>query len=189
MVWGLLPLFLAGAGMSVARIGIIAAIYPGVWGLGQLVTGALSDRLGRKWLIVAGLWVQAAGIGLVVDAGSFSLWATAAALMGLGTALVYPTLLAAVSDVAHPEWRGSAVGVYRLWRDGGYAVGALLSGLLADMLGLSWAIGLIGGLTALSGLVVAAVMYETLPQRRDIDQRPALAPANPDTNSVKLTRS
>jgi MFS family permease len=189
MVWGLLPLFLAGAGMSVARIGIIAAIYPGVWGLGQLVTGALSDRLGRKWLIVAGLWVQAAGIGLVVAAGSFSLWATAAALMGLGTALVYPTLLAAVSDVAHPEWRGSAVGVYRLWRDGGYAVGALLSGLLADMLGLSWAIGLIGGLTALSGLVVAAVMYETLPQRRDIDQRPALAPANPDTNSVKLTRS
>jgi MFS family permease len=186
MVWGLLPLFLAGAGMSVARIGIIAAIYPGVWGLGQLVTGALSDRLGRKWLIVAGLWVQAAGIGLVVAAGSFSLWATAAALMGLGTALVYPTLLAAVSDVAHPEWRGSAVGVYRLWRDGGYAVGALLSGLLADMLGLSWAIGLIGGLTALSGLVVAAVMYETLPQRRASHPQLASNPAGPDTNSIKL---
>lgn len=162
MVWGLLPVFLAGAGLSVERIGIIAAVYPGVWGMGQLVTGALSDRLGRKWMIVAGLWVQAAGIGMVIAVHDFPLWVTAAALMGLGTALVYPTLLAAVSDVAHPEWRASAVGVYRLWRDGGYAVGALLSGVLADALGMNWAIGVIGGLTAISGFMVAVVMYETL---------------------------
>jgi MFS family permease len=166
MVWGLLPLFLAGAGLSIERIGLIAAVYPGVWGLGQLATGALSDRLGRKWMIAAGLWVQAVGIIMIVAARGFGMWITAAALMGLGTALVYPTLLAAVSDVAHPEWRGSAVGVYRLWRDGGYAVGALLSGLLADAFGIPIAIAAIGGLTALSGLVVARVMYETLPTRR-----------------------
>lgn len=162
MVWGLLPLFLADTGLNIERIGIIAAIYPGVWGISQLVTGALSDRLGRKWLIAVGLWVQAVGIVLVVLTQGFVAWVGAAALMGLGTALVYPTLLAAVSDVAHPEWRASAVGVYRLWRDGGYALGALLSGILADSLGLRWAIGAIAGLTALSGFVVAGVMYETL---------------------------
>ncbi len=188
MVWGLLPLFLAGAGLSVERIGIIAAVYPGVWGLGQLATGALSDRLGRKWMIVAGLWVQAAGIIMIVAARGFGMWVTAAALMGLGTALVYPTLLAAVSDVAHPEWRGSAVGVYRLWRDGGYAVGALLSGLLADAFGIPIAIAAIGGLTALSGLVVARVMYETLPQQEAINARPAAVPASLDTTPVKSTR-
>lgn len=168
MVWGVLPLFLAGAGLSVDRIGIVAAAYPGVWGVGQLVTGALSDRLGRKWMIAAGLWVQAAGIFMVVVTHGFALWVTAAALMGLGTALVYPTLLAAISDVAHPTWRASAVGVYRLWRDGGYAVGALLSGVLADALGLGWAIGAIGGLTAISGFVVAGVMYETLADKQQV---------------------
>jgi MFS family permease len=161
MVWGLLPIFLAGAGLSVERIGIVAAVYPAVWGMSQLVTGALSDRLGRKWMIAAGLWVQAAGIFMLVWVHGFALWVAAAVLMGLGTALVYPTLLAAVSDVAHPEWRGSAVGVYRLWRDGGYAVGALLAGVLADALGMDWAIVVVGGLTALSGFVVALVMYET----------------------------
>ncbi len=164
MVWGLLPLFLAGAGLEVKQIGVIAALYPGVWGMGQLVTGALSDRLGRKWLIVAGLWVQAMGIALVILGRGFGIWALVAVLMGAGTALVYPTLLAVISDVAHPEWRGSAVGVYRLWRDGGYAAGALLSGVLADALGLGWAIGVIAVLTALSGGVVAAVMRETLPR-------------------------
>jgi MFS family permease len=162
MVWGLLPLFLAGAGLSVARIGIIAALYPGVWGVAQLFTGALSDRWGRKWLIVVGLWVQAAGIGLIVAGRGFGLWGAAAILMGLGTALVYPTLLAAVSDVAHPIWRGSAVGVYRLWRDGGYAVGALLTGVLADLLGVNWAILTIAAITAASGVLVALVMTETL---------------------------
>jgi MFS family permease len=180
MVWGLLPIFLAGAGLSVERIGIVAAVYPGVWGMSQLVTGALSDRLGRKWMIAAGLWVQAVGIGMLVVTHGFAWWVAAAALMGLGTALVYPTLLAAVGDVAHPEWRASAVGVYRLWRDGGYAVGALLSGVLADALGMSWAMGAIGGLTALSGLVVAGVMYETLPRRQRVNLRPVEAPSNPD---------
>ncbi|HEX9842479.1 MAG TPA: MFS transporter, partial [bacterium] len=161
MVWGLLPLFLAGYGLGIDRIGIIAAVYPGVWGLSQLVTGALSDRWGRKWMIAAGLWLQAGGILLIVMLHGFAGWVTAAVLMGLGTALVYPTLLAAVSDVAHPAWRASAVGVYRLWRDGGYAIGALLSGVLADALGMAWAIGAIAGVTALSGLVTAFVMYET----------------------------
>ena len=162
MVWGLLPLFLAGSGLTVKQIAVVVAIYPGVWGMAQLVTGALSDRLGRKWMIAGGLWVQSVGIALIILLSGYGNWMLAAALMGLGTALVYPTLLAAVSDVAHPDWRGSAVGVYRLWRDGGYAVGALLSGLLADALGLGWAIGVIAGLTAISGVVVATVMRETL---------------------------
>jgi MFS family permease len=164
MVWGLLPLFLAGYGLSVDRIGMIAAVYPGVWGVSQLATGALSDHVGRKWMIAAGLWLQAVGIGVVVLGHGFAVWVTAATLMGLGTALVYPTLLAVVGDVAHPVWRGSAIGVYRLWRDGGYAAGALLSGALADALGMAWAIVAIAGLTALSGVVVAAVMYETSPR-------------------------
>lgn len=165
MVWGLLPLFLAGFGLSVAQIGLLAAAYPGVWGVSQLFTGALSDRIGRKGLIVGGMWVQAAGIGLLVWGRSFSWWLTAVALLGLGTGMVYPTLLAVISDVAHPTWRGSAVGVYRLWRDGGYAVGALASGFLADLLGMGAAIAAIGALTLLSGVVVTAVMRETLPRR------------------------
>ena len=177
MVWGILPLFLAGAGLGVDRIGVVAAAYPAVWGMGQLFTGALSDRWGRKWMIVAGLWIQAAGIMMVVLAGSFSLWIAAATLMGLGTALVYPTLLAAIGDVAHPAWRASSVGVYRLWRDSGYAVGALLSGVLADLLGISWAIGAIAGLTALSGLVVAIAMYETLDREGTAGSRERRLPA------------
>jgi MFS family permease len=137
-----------------------------VQGLGQLGTGALSDHLGRKWLIASGMVVQAGGIFVIMLTGGFWPWAGGAALLGLGTALVYPTLLAVVGDVAHPSWRASAVGVYRLWRDGGYAVGALLAGLLADALGLNWAIGAVGGLTLVSGVIVALVMYETLPLRR-----------------------
>ena len=166
MVWGLLPIFLSGKGLPIDQVGIIAAAYPGVWGLSQLVTGALSDRWGRKPLITVGMWVQAIGIGLFVVGQSFDAWLGGAVLLGIGTALVYPTLLAAISDVAHPEWRASAVGVYRLWRDGGYAIGALLAGLLADSLGIPFAIAVIGGLTFLSGVVVAGVMYETLPARR-----------------------
>lgn len=166
LVWGLLPIFLAGAGLPLQQVGIIAAIYPGVWGLGQLMTGALSDRWGRKWLIAVGMWVQAIGIGLFVIGQGFWIWFGGAVLLGLGTAMVYPTLLAAISDVAHPEWRASAVGVYRLWRDGGYALGALLAGLLADLLSIPVAIGVIGGLTFLSGIIVAGIMYETLPARR-----------------------
>jgi MFS family permease len=166
MAWGLFPLFFAAAGLAVADIGLLAAIYPGVWGVSQLTTGALSDRLGRKGMIVAGMWVQAAGIFLLLLTQGFLPWALAMALLGLGTALVYPTLLAAISDVAHPEWRASAVGVYRLWRDGGYAVGALLAGILADLLGVPWAIAGIGFLTFASGAVVLVRMYETLPAKR-----------------------
>lgn len=166
MVWGLLPIFLVGNGLSLEKVGIIAATYPGVWGVSQLLTGVLSDRLGRKWMIAAGMWIQAVGIGLLVVGQEFWTWMGGAVLLGLGTALVYPTLLAAVSDVARPEWRASAVGVYRLWRDGGYAVGALMAGVLADTLGIPMAIVVIGGATFLSGVIVAGVMYETLPARR-----------------------
>jgi MFS family permease len=166
LAWGLFPLFFAAAGLSVVQIGLLAAIYPGVWGIAQMGTGALSDRLGRKGMIVAGMWVQAVAIGLVVLTQGYLPWAGAMALLGLGTALVYPTLLAAVSDVAHPDWRASAVGVYRLWRDGGYALGALLAGVLADLLGIPWAIVGIALLTFASGVVVLVRMYETLPAKR-----------------------
>jgi MFS family permease len=166
LAWGLFPLFFAAAGLTVTQIGLLAAIYPGVQGVAQLATGALSDRLGRKGMIVAGMWVQAIGIALVVLMQGVGPWAVAMLLLGLGTALVYPTLLAAVSDVAHPEWRASAVGVYRLWRDGGYALGALLAGVLADLLGVEWAIVVIALLTFASGVVVLIRMYETLPAKR-----------------------
>ena len=162
MAWGLFPLYFATANLSVAQIGWLAALYPAVWGLGQLGTGALSDRWGRKPLIVAGMLVQAVGIFTIVAGGGFGVWAVAMLLLGAGTALVYPTLLAAVSDVARPSWRGSAVGVYRLWRDGGYAVGAVLAGVLADLFSLGWAIGATGILTLASGLISALVMRETL---------------------------
>ncbi len=161
MAWGLLPLYFAARGLSLGRVSFLAALYPAVWGSMQLVTGGLSDRTGRKWMIALGMLVQAAGIALFVAGKSFAPWAVAAVLLGLGTAMVYPTLLAAVGDVAHPSWRASAVGVYRLWRDGGYAVGALLAGSIADALGVRWAIGVIGCLTFLSGVIVASVMYET----------------------------
>jgi MFS family permease len=162
MAWGLFPLYLAASGMSLMQIGWIAAIYPGVWGMGQLVTGALSDRIGRKWLIVFGMWAQAVGIGVTVLSRSFQGFATGAALLGVGTAMVYPTLLATIGDVAHPTWRASAVGVYRLWRDLGYAVGALLAGAVADAFGVKSAIWLVAMLTFGSGLVAAIRMTETL---------------------------
>ena len=161
LAWGLFPILFAGAGLSVARIGILAALYPAVWGAGQLVTGALSDRLGRKWLIASGMWLQAVALGLVALADAFAAWAVAAALLGAGTALVYPTLLASIGDVAHPAWRARAVGIYRLWRDGGFAVGALLAGIVADLLGVRAAVWTVAALTAVSGLVVAVRMYET----------------------------
>ena len=161
MAWGLFPLFFAAAKMSLAQIGTLAAIDPATWGLSQLVTGALSDRVGRKWLIAAGMWVQAVGIGVVVVSRGYGGFAAGAALLGVGTAMVYPTLLAAIGDVAHPSWRASSVGVYRLWRDLGYAVGALLAGLTADALGLAEAMWLVAGLTFASGLVVAVRMRET----------------------------
>jgi len=161
MAWGLFPLLYADRGLSVAAIGTLAAIYPAVWGFGQLLTGALSDRLGRKWLIAGGMWVQAAGIAVIAMVSSFGLWAVGSVLLGVGTAMVYPTLLAAIGDVAHPSWRASSVGVYRLWRDAGYAFGAIIAGVIADTFGPTAAVWAISAVTAASGLVVAARMYET----------------------------
>ncbi len=162
MAWGLFPLVFTAAHLSLADIGTLAAIYPAVWGLAQLFTGAWSDRVGRKWLIVFGMWTQAAGIVVTALGDTYALFAFGAVLLGLGTAMVYPTLLAAIGDVAHPSWRASAVGVYRLWRDLGYAVGALLAGLVADAFGLSAATLTIAALTFVSGAVVALRMRETL---------------------------
>ncbi len=163
LAWGLFPILFAGAGLSLGRIGILAAIYPAVWGMGQLYTGALSDRVGRKWLIAGGMAVQAAAISAVGVVESFAAWAAAAAVLGLGTAMVYPTLLAAIGDVAHPSWRARSVGVYRLWRDAGFAVGALLAGVVADLFSLTVAIETVAVVTLLSGVVVAVRMYETHP--------------------------
>lgn len=163
MAWGLFPVVFAAAGLPVDQIGLLAAVYPGVWGLGQLATGALSDRIGRKVPIVAGMWVQAAGVALVVLTAGLDSWLVAMVLLGIGTALVYPTLLAVVSDVAPPTWRASAVGVYRLWRDSGYVAGALLAGALADLLGISWAVGAVAALTFASGLIALLRMEETEP--------------------------
>ena len=162
LAWGLFPVLFAAAGLSVGRIGVLAALYPAVWGAGQLLTGAWSDRVGRRPLIVTGMLIQAAALALVAAGNSFPVWTVAAVGLGAGTALVYPTLLAAVGDVAHPAWRARAVGVYRLWRDLGFAVGALLSGVLADAFGIRTAVWAVAGLTAASGLLVAARMYETL---------------------------
>lgn len=161
MAWGLFPLLFAAAGMDLAQIGALAAIYPAVWGVAQIVTGALSDRVGRKPLIVWGMWVQAAGIAVIALSPRFAGLAAGSVLLGLGTAMVYPTLLAAIGDVARPAWRASAVGVYRLWRDLGYAVGALLAGITADLFGLTEAVWLVGALTFLSGVIAAARMDET----------------------------
>ena len=169
MAWGLFPLLFASAGLPLDQIGALAAIYPAVWGAGMLLTGALSDRVGRKWLIAAGLWLQAAGIGVVAVSSSLARFGLGAVLLGVGTAMVYPTLLAAIGDVAHPSWRASAVGVYRLWRDLGYALGALLAGLTADRLGLRPAVGVVAGLTAASGVIVAWRLRETLPRSRQSD--------------------
>jgi MFS family permease len=154
LVWGLVPIVLAGGGLSLRQIGAIAAVYPGVWGVGQLATGVLSDRWGRKGMIVAGMWIQAVAIGLFAVGRTFWPWMIAAVLLGAGTACVYPTLLAAVSDAAHPNWRATAVGVYRLWRDGGYAIGAALSGTLADLYGNAVTIWVVAALTFISGIVV-----------------------------------
>jgi MFS family permease len=162
LAWGLLPLFFAAGGCTVAEIGTLGFIYPAVWGFVQLGTGALSDRWGRKWLIAVGMIAQGIALAAVALASEFRAWAVAMAVLGIGTAMVYPTLLAAVGDVAHPLWRGSAIGVYRFWRDAGYAAGAITAGVLADTIGMAGAIGVIGGLTMLSGAVVAVRMPETL---------------------------
>jgi len=161
LAWGIFPIYFARAGLSIGRIGVLVALYPAVWGLGQLVTGALSDRVGRKPFIVGGMLTQAVAIGWIAATSGFVPWALGALALGIGTAMVYPTLLAAIGDVAHPRWRASAVGVYRLWRDAGFAVGAILAGVIADAFGIATAIWSIAILTGLSGLIVAVRMYET----------------------------
>ncbi len=166
MSWGIYPLFFASYGLGVIPIGVIKAVYPATWGILQLVTGPLSDRWGRKWLIAGGMGVQAVGIWLTVLVPQYGWWVVGAGLQGLGTAMVYPVLLATIGDVAHPKWRATSMGVYRLWRDLGYAIGALLAGIIADLLGMAAAIHVIAALTLLSGVVVALRMYETLPARR-----------------------
>lgn len=161
LAWGLFPIFFAAAGISVARIGILAASYPAAWGLGQLYTGGLSDRIGRKPLIVGGMTTQAAALAWMATVAGFVPWLVGAIMLGVGTAMVYPTLLAAIGDVANPGWRARSVGVYRLWRDGGFAVGALIAGILADLVSVEAAIYAVAALTAGSGLVVARRMQET----------------------------
>lgn len=169
MSWGIFPLFYSAFGLGVERIGMLKAIYPMTWGVLQIVTGPLSDRWGRKGLIVWGMWVQAAGLLLTALTATFWWWVLGSLLLGLGTAMVYPCLIAAVSDASHPTWRARSLSVYRFWRDLGYAIGALGAGLIADAFGLFWAIGTVGVLTFLSGVVVAIAMLETR----------SLAPATP----------
>jgi MFS family permease len=160
MSWGVFPIFFSAFGLGVGRIGILKAVYPAVWGILQVATGPLSDRLGRKWLIVGGMWVQATGIFITVIGRSFGWWLSGSVLLGAGTAMVYPALIAAVSDNSHPSWRARSLSVYRFWRDLGYAVGALSAGIIADILGISWAIGSVGALTFFSGGVLAVAMRE-----------------------------
>ncbi len=165
LAWGLLPLHFAAAGLAIERIAILSAIYPVTWGLCQLFTGALSDRVGRKWMIAGGMWLQAVAIALFLIPVNFAIWSLAALLLGLGTAMVYPTLLAAIGDVVDPLVRASSVGVYRLWRDSGYAFGALLAGIVAQLLGQNASIAVIAALTLASGVIVAVRMRETLSAR------------------------
>jgi MFS family permease len=146
--------------LSVEAIGILKGVYPAVWGILQVVTGPLSDRWGRKGLIAAGMWVQAGGLFLIAAVSGFEWWLLGSVLLGVGTAMVYPSLLAAVSDAAEPTWRARALSVYRFWRDLGYAIGALTAGLLAAVIGFAWTIAAIGALTFLSGVIVAVLMQE-----------------------------
>ena len=158
MSWGIFPLFFVSFGLGVERIGILKAVYPATWGILQVATGPLSDRWGRKGLVVGGMWVQSAGLFLTALMHSFAWWLLGSLLLGLGTAMVYPSLIAAVSDASHPTWRARSLSVYRFWRDLGYAIGALSAGLIADAFGLTSAINVIAALTFLSGAVVAMLM-------------------------------
>jgi MFS family permease len=158
MSWGIFPLFFASFGLGVERIGTLKAVYPVVWGVLQTVTGPLSDRWGRKGLIAAGMWVQAVALCLTAATHSYRWWLVASVLLGVGTAMVYPTLIASVSDASHPIWRARSLSVYRFWRDMGYAIGALLAGIITDLVGAAYAIAAIGALTFASGTIVALVM-------------------------------
>jgi len=170
MSWGIFPLFFASFGLGVERIGILKAVYPATWGILQVATGPLSDRWGRKGLIVAGMWIQSAGLFLTAATRQFEWWLAGSLLLGVGTAMVYPSLIAAVSDASHPTWRARSLSVYRFWRDLGYAIGALSAGVIADIFGMAWAIGSIAGLTFLSGMVVALAMREKTRGGPDVAQ-------------------
>jgi len=188
VIWGLLPLLAVSAGISVAQAAAVGGTYLGVWGITQLFTGPLSDRIGRKPLVTGGLWVQSAGIGLFVVGADASAWLLAAVVMGLGTGMVYPTLLAAISDLAHPSWRASALGVYRLWRDSGYAVGAIVGGVLADLFTIQVAVLVIAALTAMSGFVTFFLLPETMVKSKHLDAsaiphlEPAVEPSSSETH-------
>jgi len=170
MSWGIFPLFFASFGLGVERIGVLKAVYPATWGILQVATGPLSDRWGRKGLIVAGMWIQSAGLFLTAATRQFEWWLAGSLLLGVGTAMVYPSLIAAVSDASHPTWRARSLSVYRFWRDLGYAIGALSAGVIADIFGMAWAIGSIAGLTFLSGMVVALAMREKTRGGPDVAQ-------------------
>jgi MFS family permease len=187
LAWGLFPVLFTTAGLSLEKTGVLVALYPAVWGIGQLATGALSDHWGRKHLITSGMLIQAVALAVFATAESFTWWAVGAVGLGAGTAMVYPTLLAAVGDVAHPNWRARAVGVYRLWRDLGFAVGALLTGVLADTWGVRPAIWFVAGLTAASGLLVATRMYETHQNRQPKPVGTSLDGWNPSATQGKPT--
>lgn len=169
MSWGVFPLLFVASGVSLEGVGLIKAVYPVIWGVGQVVTGPLADRVGRKPLIVSGMIVQAFGHGVIGFglATPFTSGMVGSVLLGVGTALVYPALLAAVGDAAHPSWRATSVGVYRFWRDLGYAVGALMAGVVAGSLGLVWSVHVAGLLTLMSGLIVWRLMRETLQRKGD----------------------
>lgn len=179
VIWGLLPLLAVSAGISIAQAAALGGTYLGVWGVSQLFTGPFSDRIGRKPLVTGGLWVQSVGIALFVTGTDASAWLLAAVIMGLGTGMVYPTLLAAISDLAHPTWRASALGVYRLWRDSGYAFGALVGGVLADLFTIQVAVLVIAGITAISGAVTFFLLPETAVKhkRLEVTDIPPLEPA------------
>jgi MFS family permease len=170
MSWGIFPLFFASFGLGVERIGILKAIYPATWGHPADCDWPLERSLGRKGLIVVGMWIQAAGLFLTAAMRQFEWWIVGSLLLGLGTAMVYPSLIAAVSDASHPAWRARSLSVYRFWRDLGYAIGALSAGLLTDSFGLSWAITSIAALTFLSAVVVAVMMREHRGRSLDLAQ-------------------
>jgi MFS family permease len=161
LAWGLFPLLFTASGLSLREMSVLAALYPATWSIGQLVSGSASDRWGRKPFIVAGMLIQGASLFAVTMLHGFTPWAASLVMLGIGTALVYPTLIAAVGDIAHPSWRGVAVGVYRLWRDLGYVVGALLAGALSDLLGIPAAIDAVAALTVISGVTVAIRFHES----------------------------
>ncbi|ANU23335.1 MFS transporter [Planococcus donghaensis] len=163
MAWGLFPIFFASVGLTLSQIGLLVAIYPASWGFFQLFTGFLSDKIGRKKLIVSGMWLQALSLWMILLVNEYNTWIVAAILLGIGTAMVYPTLQASISDIAEPSWRASSMGVYRFWRDSGYAFGALFAGILTDLLNVSWAIGLVAILPLSAGIIAAMRLRETLP--------------------------